>query len=62
MSELIIIVLGIALLLGMTLLIPITRTHKKRAQHIDKVFVGQKWKDIVHMAGKPDQSARFAII
>ena len=62
MSEMVLIVLGAALLLGMMLLIPLSRTHGKKRAHIDKAFVRQKWDEIVAIGAKPDQSARFAVI
>ncbi len=62
MSEMVLITLGVALLLGMILLIPLSRTHRHKHAHIDKVFVRKKWDEIAAMSAKPDQSARFAII
>lgn len=61
MTELAMIAVGGALLLGV-ILITLPTALPKRSSSIDKQFVARKWNEITTTASRTDQSARFAII
>lgn len=61
MTELAMIAVGGALLLGV-ILITLPTALPTRSSSIDKQFVARKWNEITTTASRTDQSARFAII
>lgn len=61
MTELAMIAVGGALLLGV-ILITLPTALPKCSSSIDKQFVARKWNEITTTASRTDQSARFAII
>lgn len=61
MSELVMIIIGIALLLGLMLL-SLSKTPPTKRKQLDKQMVSRKWNKIKDTAAAPNDSARLAVI
>lgn len=61
MSELVVMVLGAAILLGLIML-SVTKSAKPQSQKLDKAMVQQKWSRIKQLASTSGESAKMAVI